>query len=246
MFGYPTGIGCLIVKHAALKDFRRPWFSGGTVEGVSVLATAHVLKDHHDGFHDGTINFLAMHPVECGVQFISNIGIDVIHRRVAALTTWLLDQMTSLRNRDAGRPLVKIAGIPMSTCSSGGGDTRRGGTIAFNLYDSNGIWINSEIVVMQALKRHIYLREGCFCNPGVAEAEFKLSKRTLCECFCQQDANSAKPERQQPPRSPSTASLSSLSSTRRTGLDHLFYYCKTHPRCCTHCCEGSGNRDPDS
>lgn len=67
MFGYPTGIGCLIVKLSALKELNRPWFSetGGTVEGVSILAEKHVLKSSHDGFHH---QLLAMHAVEHGVD----------------------------------------------------------------------------------------------------------------------------------------------------------------------------------
>jgi len=30
MFGYPTGVGALIVKKSFLKQLRRPWFTGGT------------------------------------------------------------------------------------------------------------------------------------------------------------------------------------------------------------------------
>src|SRR5687767_9777995 len=31
MFGYPTGVGCLLARHDALALLRRPWFAGGTV-----------------------------------------------------------------------------------------------------------------------------------------------------------------------------------------------------------------------
>ena len=31
MFGYPTGVGCLLARRDALARLRRPWFSGGTV-----------------------------------------------------------------------------------------------------------------------------------------------------------------------------------------------------------------------
>ena len=36
MFGYPTGIGALIVKKSLLVQLKRPWFSGGTVDIVQV------------------------------------------------------------------------------------------------------------------------------------------------------------------------------------------------------------------
>lgn len=31
VFGYPTGVGCLIARREALRRLRRPWFSGGTI-----------------------------------------------------------------------------------------------------------------------------------------------------------------------------------------------------------------------
>lgn len=39
MFGYPTGVGALIVKESFLKQLRRPWFAGGTVDFVQAPGT---------------------------------------------------------------------------------------------------------------------------------------------------------------------------------------------------------------
>ena len=39
MFGYPTGVGALIVKKSFLKQLRRPWFAGGTVDFVQAPGT---------------------------------------------------------------------------------------------------------------------------------------------------------------------------------------------------------------
>jgi len=36
MFGYPTGVGALIIKTAFLAQLKRPWFAGGTVDVVQV------------------------------------------------------------------------------------------------------------------------------------------------------------------------------------------------------------------
>lgn len=36
MFGYPTGVGALIVKKSFLEQLKRPWFAGGTVDVVQV------------------------------------------------------------------------------------------------------------------------------------------------------------------------------------------------------------------
>ena len=34
MFGYPTGVGCLLVRNSALARLQRPWFAGGTVNAA--------------------------------------------------------------------------------------------------------------------------------------------------------------------------------------------------------------------
>jgi molybdenum cofactor sulfurtransferase len=39
MFGFPTGIGALVVKKAFLHGLKRPWFAGGTVDVVSIHAS---------------------------------------------------------------------------------------------------------------------------------------------------------------------------------------------------------------
>lgn len=39
MFGYPTGVGALVVKKSFLAKLKRPWFAGGTVDVVQVPGT---------------------------------------------------------------------------------------------------------------------------------------------------------------------------------------------------------------
>lgn len=39
MFGFPTGVGALIVKESFLAQLNRPWFAGGNVDVVQVPGT---------------------------------------------------------------------------------------------------------------------------------------------------------------------------------------------------------------
>lgn len=39
MFGFPTGVGCLVAKKSVLRQLKRPWFAGGTVDVVQVPGT---------------------------------------------------------------------------------------------------------------------------------------------------------------------------------------------------------------
>ncbi|PKB79215.1 MAG: hypothetical protein BZY88_14440 [SAR202 cluster bacterium Io17-Chloro-G9] len=66
MFGYPTGVGCLIARRSALAKLDRPWFAGGTIDMASVQAEGHNLAEGEAAFEDGTINYLNLPGVRSG------------------------------------------------------------------------------------------------------------------------------------------------------------------------------------
>ena len=92
MFGYPTGVGCLLVRNAVLPKLERPWFAGGTVNFATVQGLRHILAPREAGFEDGTLNYLGIPAVEIGLRHLQRIGIGTIHTRVRCLTGWLLDR----------------------------------------------------------------------------------------------------------------------------------------------------------
>jgi selenocysteine lyase/cysteine desulfurase len=172
MFGYPTGIGCLLARRDALARLRRPWFSGGTVVSASAQGGWHRLAGDESAFEDGTVNFLAIPDLTTGLAWIGDIGIDLIHRRVGYLTGWLLDRLAGLKHGD-GAPMVRLYGP-----ADGGA---RGGTVAFNFLDPGGAVVDERAVARDASAKGISVRTGCFCNPGASEWAFGLTRRRLRE-----------------------------------------------------------------
>jgi selenocysteine lyase/cysteine desulfurase len=170
VFGYPAGVGCLIARREALARLERPWFAGGTISAVSVLAGWHVLAGGEAGFEDGTPSFLHIPDVEFGLSWVSGIGTELIHERVMCLTGWLLGRLAGLRH-DNGRPMVRIYGPA--------GTRRRGGTVAFSLLDRRGDAIDARTVERDLAGQGISVRTGCFCNPGAAEAAFGLTRADI-------------------------------------------------------------------
>ncbi len=170
VFGYPTGIGCLLVRREALARLRRPWFSGGTIVAASVQGGWHRLADDETAFEDGTLNFLAIPDVTVGLAWISDIGIDLIHRRVTYLTSWLLDCLAGLKHGN-GAPMVRLYGPETSES--------RGGTIAFNFLDPHGAVVDERTVARDTTAAGISVRTGCFCNPGAGEWAFRLTRRDV-------------------------------------------------------------------
>ena len=167
IFGFPTGVGCLIARREALARLWRPWFSGGTIYAVSVQGDWHALAGDESRFEDGTLNFLHIPDVEFGLSWVSEIGIDVIHQRVMCLTGWLLDRLTGMRHSD-GQPMTRVYG-PADL-------TARGGTVAFNLLDPNGQIVDERAVARDTAAARISIRTGCFCNPGAGEGMFNLTR----------------------------------------------------------------------
>ncbi len=165
MFGFPTGIGCLLIRRARRSALERPWFAGGTITIASVQGDGHYLHDDEAGFEDGTVDYLNIPAVATGIDHIERVGIDTIHDRVLALTDWLLEALVGLRH-STGRPVVTVLG-PTDVAD-------RGGTITFVMHDADGRPIDDRRVEELANRVNISLRTGCFCNPGAGEVAHGL------------------------------------------------------------------------
>ena len=170
MFGYPTGVGCLLIRNDALPLLSRPWFAGGTVNFATVQGHRHILAPREAGFEDGTLNFLSIPAVEIGLRHLGAIGIDAIHTRVQCLTGWLLQELVALRHSN-GKPMVRIYG-PVGT-------TMRGGIVTLNFYDPDGHLLDYRRVEELAGEQEISLRTGCFCNPGAGETAEHITQEDI-------------------------------------------------------------------
>ncbi|HEX4790557.1 MAG TPA: aminotransferase class V-fold PLP-dependent enzyme [Actinospica sp.] len=170
VFGYPTGVGCLVARRDSLALLRRPWFSGGTIHVVSAQGGWHRMAEDETAFEDGTLNFLAIPDVEAGLEHIDSVGLPAISAHVTWLTARLLDGLRALRHAN-GAPLVRVYG-PEDT-------ERRGGTVALNVLDPEGLVVDERAVGRDSAARGISLRTGCFCNPGAGEEAFAISRRLL-------------------------------------------------------------------
>jgi selenocysteine lyase/cysteine desulfurase len=176
MFGYPTGIGCLLARRTVLEKLRRPWFAGGTITVASVQGDRYFMAEGAAAFEDGTVDFLNIPGVEIGLDHLERAGIDLIHTRCACLTAWLIRELNGLHHAN-GLPAVRIYGPA--------GDGPRGGTITMNFYDNLGRVVDHHRIEALAAEHQISLRSGCFCNPGGGELALDISKSDIIGCFNQ-------------------------------------------------------------
>ncbi|NLH07372.1 MAG: aminotransferase class V-fold PLP-dependent enzyme [Chloroflexi bacterium] len=174
MFGFPTGVGALLMRREAMARLHRPWFAGGTVRFVSAQNQEHLFALSGEAFEDGTVNYLSIAAVPLGLDFLDRGGMERINRHVAVLTEQLLAGLHGLRH-SGGQPLVRVYGPQAAT--------GRGGTVAFNLVDPDGQVIDYRLVEERAIEANISFRTGCFCNPGAAEFAFEYAAVEAYKCF---------------------------------------------------------------
>ncbi|KAL4068743.1 PLP-dependent transferase [Scleroderma yunnanense] len=171
MFGYPTGIGALIVRESFLELLERPWFAGGTVDVVQVpgkLVTR--APKLHERFEDGSINYLTLSAVTDGLHFLSAY-LPFLPLRLSCLMHYLISSLSRLRHDTTGTPVVKILSrLPSRRVKSIGEQADTGSTISLIFLSPSGDMIPNSFVEHVALTQNISLRTGCMCNPGGAAA----------------------------------------------------------------------------
>ncbi len=178
MFGYPTGIGCLLVKKDKFHKLKKPWFAGGTVTLASVLSPAYYLAQDHERFENGTINYLDIPALTIGLDYIESISMKRINERVSSLLSYLYYSLRDLKH-DSGNFQVKIFG-PKEKESTGG-------TLIMSFLNPDRSLVPFEEIERMANDEMISIRSGCFCNPGIDEINNCLSTEELSAYFLSRD-----------------------------------------------------------
>ncbi|KAJ8454066.1 hypothetical protein ONZ51_g13244 [Trametes cubensis] len=169
MFGFPTGVGALVVKESFLARLDRPWFAGGTVDVVQAPgAIVTMTAELHERFEDGTINYLNLPAITDGLRFLSAY-LPFLPLRLSSLTRHLITSLSELRHDTTGTPVVQILSRrPSKTVKSVGEQSDTGSVVALLFLLPNGQMIPNSFVEYAASRQNISLRTGCMCNPGGA------------------------------------------------------------------------------
>ncbi|KAI9449571.1 PLP-dependent transferase [Lactarius psammicola] len=178
MFGFPTGIGALVLAPgigAWLRE-KRPWFAGGTVDvvqvpGLAVGRTAAI----DEAFEDGTLNYTLLPAVTTGLRLLGAY-LPALPTRIAALSASCTRTLEDLRWPRSGSPAVRVLSrIPGAAPESGETAQGAGGVVSCLMLDEKGDPVPLSRVAAHAAANGIALRTGCMCNPGGAAAMLSLS-----------------------------------------------------------------------
>jgi selenocysteine lyase/cysteine desulfurase len=158
IFGYPAGLGALLVRRSALEPMKKQWFSGGSIMIVSVGRDFYVPElNGHARYEDGTQPFMSIPLVFDGFDFITHARNHFpahAHEHASELRERLAEIPRGKRHIQIHTPAGKVSD-----------------TVAFNVYEGKEV-MDPEAIERLANERNIWIRSGCLCNPGCNEKIF--------------------------------------------------------------------------
>uniref|UniRef100_H2YX42 Molybdenum cofactor sulfurase n=1 Tax=Ciona savignyi TaxID=51511 RepID=H2YX42_CIOSA len=181
MFGFPTGLGCLLVRKSAAEMLtNKRYFGGGSPAGY--LANCDFFKPRtvlHSRLEDGTISFLDIMALKHGFNFLNQVDKSMvrIQDHTFSLAQRLYRAMNMLKHHN-GAEVVKIYSHTDYTDSQ-----TQGAIITFNVNRADGSCIGFNHVLQLAASKNIHLRSGCFCNVGACVSMLNLTPENMKTIF---------------------------------------------------------------
>ncbi|PIO66742.1 aminotransferase, class V [Teladorsagia circumcincta] len=154
IFGYPTGIGALLVRRDAINRLQPRAFAGGTVRQILSDEFYSVLRDNiEERLEQGTLNYYAICALSKGFDDLKRHGaFGVFMTSTSRKLLWLPDKQSPI--------VVK----------------------KYRNFDDISIPRASKVAKMAALYG-IDLRTGCFCNSGACQMYLEHSNDQLRHYF---------------------------------------------------------------
>ncbi|XP_020269187.1 molybdenum cofactor sulfurase isoform X2 [Asparagus officinalis] len=176
IFGYPTGLGALVVRTEAARILNKKYFSGGTVSAsIADVDLVNRRESIEQLLEDGTLPFLSIASIRHGFKIIDSLTISSIARHTASLATYVRNAIVSLKHEN-GSDLCTLYGSNMTKVLP----PDLGPTIAFNLKRDDGSWFGyREVEKLASLSGFWDPVAGCFCNPGACAKNLGLSHSEL-------------------------------------------------------------------
>lgn len=187
IFGFPTGLGALLIKKESenvLSD--KKYFGGGTVDIVSSTENFHVKrKDIVRRFEDGTIPFLSIialqHCFNLWHKLIPKVIDNDIMKTISFHTFYLAKdlyiQLSELKHPNGKKAVVLYNDTEFDDFN------KQGGIISFNLKRADGTFIGYAEFQHMADLFNLNIRTGCFCNSGSCQRHLGLTNAQAKEMY---------------------------------------------------------------
>ncbi|KAI1706392.1 aminotransferase class-V domain-containing protein [Ditylenchus destructor] len=179
MFGYPTGLGALLIRRDRASLLKKSYFGGGSVNFVSDSSFFVEYRDEiSDRFEDGTLDYYSISALRFGFEDLLRFGgISGIEKHCWSLARKAWQFLSNAKHAN-GMPVAIIYGNGWNQ-SEYPDCKKQGPIINFNLLRDDASFVGySEVDKMSDLFG-IELRTGCFCNQGACAMHLKLDEQSL-------------------------------------------------------------------
>ncbi|XP_033624449.1 molybdenum cofactor sulfurase-like [Asterias rubens] len=180
IFGFPTGIGALIVRNDAARLLHKTYFGGGTVQAYLARSQFHAPKQSiSDRFEDGTLPFLDIIALKHGFDTLERLAgsMSTISDHTFCLARYVHHRLVSYQHSNS-------AAVAKLYCRGNFESSYDQGPIVnFNLLRSTGDYVGYAQVERLASLHGIHLRTGCFCNTGACQEHVGLKDEEIIVNF---------------------------------------------------------------
>ncbi|KAJ7022032.1 molybdenum cofactor sulfurase [Mycena alexandri] len=184
--GYPTGLGCLVVKRSSASFLQRNgYFGGGTIDAISVSSPfwSHPRRSLipgpiHERFEDGTLPYLniivLLHALDTHRRLYKSQR--HVSNHVSALLRFAARELSLIRHAN-GRPVVR-----QHHAFDGAKYLEEPGpTIGLSLLDPSSEFIGHVHLEQLATVNGFQIRTGGLCNTGVLTSAFGISDQNIMD-----------------------------------------------------------------
>ncbi|XP_011177349.2 molybdenum cofactor sulfurase 3 [Zeugodacus cucurbitae] len=182
MFGFPTGVGALLVSKRGQSVLHKSYYGGGTVNIAMTRQNFHEKRANFTTrFEDGTVPFLSITSLLEGFRTLERLVPATVKQRSAqrisahvyGLAKYAHDALAALKHTN-GAPLIEFYN------HNGYNDIAlQGGVVTFNVLHDDGTYVGFAEVSCIAAVHNILIRTGCFCNPGACQWFLRLSNADI-------------------------------------------------------------------
>ncbi|KAF5304583.1 hypothetical protein FQA39_LY09634 [Lamprigera yunnana] len=180
IFGYPTGLGALLVKRSSAYVLKKIYFGGGSVLMALSTERVHIPRAvFHEHFEDGSLSFLSIMALKHGFETFKRFYLTMadISRHTFNLARYVYVRLKTLRHQNGNAVAILYSDNSFEDFQL------QGGIVNFNLLRSSGEYIGYAEVLHIANLFDVHLRTGCFCNPGACQLYLKLTTEEVQHHF---------------------------------------------------------------
>lgn len=168
LFGYPSGVGALLIRKDIEPLMSKTYFAGGSVFTATSGIEWHLTQPFPRILEDGTVPYLDILALRSGLEAIHSLGgIDRVHDHTKSLGQYLYLQLSSLKHSN-GMPIVRVFGrwAEQEDIRKKGVAEVQGPTINFQLLNPSSDVLSYKHAEQLLSNEGLHIRSGCTCNPG--------------------------------------------------------------------------------